>query len=383
MRGFTTEEFIKRAKDKHGEFFDYSETVYVNRRTKVYIVCPVHGGFWQYPEIHMKSDYGCPICGHEGGGVVRRYNFESFVLKANAVHGSRYSYEKVDYVNSVTKVEIICKKHGSYMQTPVAHISGQGCPLCGLETISKKKRFTTSEIIEKFKEVHGDKYDYSQVEYKGLKEKVKIKCHEHGFFLQTPADHIYSKAGCPICASIINGKQQRQTKDEFVDKANKVHRFKYDYSLVPEDSLSNEKVPIICPEHGLFMQIKNNHLKGAGCPHCPKSCISLGEKRVSEILDALGVEYIPQYKIKNESVSCKNKNLFVDFYLPNYNLFVEYNGSQHYEADFYFGGEERLKRQQERDTALRKYCNEHDISLIEIPYWDYDNIETIVMDKLK
>lgn len=383
MRRLTTKEFIKRAKDKHGDFFDYTDTVYVNRRTKVHIICPVHGGFWQYPEIHIKSAYGCPMCGHEGGGIANRDGFDSFIKKAIDVHGNKYSYKNVDYVDSKTKVEIICPKHGAYMQTPVAHISGHGCPICGLETIKQKGLFSQKEVIEKFREVHGNRYDYSRVKYKGLFTKVEIICKEHGAFFQQPSTHIHQGCGCPECRRIKIGMLRKQTKEEFVEKARLVHGNKYDYSLVAEESLSIDKIPIICPEHGLFMQEKNNHLRGHGCPHCPKSTISKGEDYVANVLNKINIDYIPQYKIVNDNLFCLNKHFYVDFYIPSAKIIIEYNGEQHYKATRHFGGEKKLHDRQERDMALRQYCREHGIKLIEIPYWDFDKIETIITNKLK
>lgn len=378
MRGFTTKEFIEKAKQKHGDYFDYSETVYVNRRTKVYIICPIHGGFWQFPEQHLKSQYGCPQCSYEAKSKEKRLGFEDFVIRATNIHGNMYSYVNVDYIDEKTKVEIICKKHGAFMQTPAAHLHGQGCPLCGIEKIRNSKLLSQNEVIEAFKRVHGDTYDYSKVEYKGSQVEIAIICKEHGIFYQKPAYHMYVGCGCPVCGDIKRGLSERQTKSEFVEKARLIHGDKYDYSLVPEDVLTSDKVPIVCKEHGVFLQTKNSHLKGQGCPHCPKTCVSLGEKKVSEWLDMKNIKYIPQYKIKNEDVNCENKHIIIDFYIPKENLFIEYNGEQHYSTPFYFGGEERFERQVRRDNALRKYCETHGVKLVEIPYWDYNNIGNIL-----
>lgn len=383
MRGFTTEEFIEKAKQKHGDYFDYSETVYVNRRTKVYIICPIHGGFWQLPERHLKSPYGCPKCSYEAKGKEKRIGFEDFVIRATNIHGNIYSYVNVDYVDENTKVEIICKKHGAFMQTPAAHLHGQGCPLCGIEKIRNSKLLSQDEVIEAFKRVHGDTYDYSKVEYKGSQVEIAIICKEHGIFYQKPAYHMYVGCGCPVCGDIKRGLSERQTKSEFVEKARLIHGDKYDYSLVPEDALTSDKVPIVCKEHGVFLQTKNSHLQGQGCPHCPKTCVSLGEKKVSEWLDMKNIKYIPQYKIKNEDVNCGNKHIIIDFYIPKENLFIEYNGEQHYSTQFYFGGNERFERQVRRDNALRKYCETHGVKLVEIPYWDYNNIDDILNKYLK
>lgn len=116
---------------------------------------------------------------------------KEFVKEAKHVHGNKYDYSKVKYVNANTKVEFVCPKHGVFAQTPSSHLRGQGCPMCG-----GKKKLTTLEFARKAKEVHGNKYDYSKVRYTNAKSKVKIICPEHGVFEQLPSNHL-SGCGCP------------------------------------------------------------------------------------------------------------------------------------------------------------------------------------------
>ena len=158
-----------------------------------------------------------------------------------------------------------------------------------------------------------------------------------------------------------------------------MHGDKYNYDNV-EYVHGGTKVKIICPSHGTFFQTPNSHLQGAGCPHC---LTSYGEKKVLEYLNKYNVQYVRQYEITNSNLFCKNKKLFVDFFIPTSNTIIEYNGQQHYEAIDYFGGKERFERQKERDNAVRMYCKEHKIRLIEIPYTEYKNIETILNKSLK
>ena len=188
MRRLTTEEFIKKSKEIHGDRYDYSKVNYITAKTKVCIICPKHGEFWMEPVNHL-SGQNCPKC---VGGV--RLTKEEFITKANEVHNNKYDYSKVDYVNSQTKVCIICPEHGEFWQTPNAHLSRRNCPKCVGGVI-----MTQDEFIKRANEVHNFKYDYSKVEYKNARTKVCIICPEHGEFWQTPEKHIIRMQGCPKC----------------------------------------------------------------------------------------------------------------------------------------------------------------------------------------
>ena len=246
----TTEEFIEKAKKVHGDKYDYSKVKYVNKDTKVTIICPTHGEFEQNPRSHLTGK-GCPACGGS-----RKVTTEEFIKKARKVHGDKYDYSKVDYVNNNTKVTIICPTHGEFEQKPSGHLTGRGCPYC-----SGKKKLTTEEFIEKARKVHGDKYDYSKVNYVDSNTKVTIICPTHGEFEQIPYLH-YSGGGCPSCSG-----NKKLTTEEFVERARIVHGDKYDYSKVKYVD-SNTKVTIICPTHGEFEQTPFAHLLGQGCPVC-------------------------------------------------------------------------------------------------------------------
>lgn len=182
------QKFIERAKEIHGNKYDYSKSNYINSRTNIEIICPIHGIFWQNPGMHIRRKYGCPKC-------AKNYKLSSkeFVEKAVSVHGNKYDYSLVEYVNSLKKVKIICHKHGVFKQIASGHLSGNGCPFCFGTPKSNKKEF-----IEKAKKVHGDRYDYSLVEYKTNKKYVKIICPEHGVFNQRPDNHIQGFT-CPKC----------------------------------------------------------------------------------------------------------------------------------------------------------------------------------------
>ena len=191
----------------------------------------------------------------------RRLTTEEFVERARAAHGNRYDYSEVEYVKSSEKVAIHCPEHGRFWQLPNAHLVGKGCKPCADKLRGLNRRLSTEEFIENAKAVHGDKYDYSKVRYVGATTNVTIICREHGEFPQRPANHT-TGYGCPEC-----GGNKPVTLENFVERANKVHDGRYDYSRVELQNVEN-RVEIICPDHGSFSQRPMSHLKGFGCDRC-------------------------------------------------------------------------------------------------------------------
>lgn len=372
----TTEDFVAKAIAVHGNKFDYSETVYINAKTPLKIYCREHGYSWQLPNNHLNS-YGCERCAAQHVRDLFTKTKEEFIKKAVSVHGDRYGYDKVEYVNCETPVTIHCDKHGDFQQRPSNHLYGHGCPQCWKEEMSAKMRMTTEEFIEKAKQVHGDSYDYSYVKYLSSDYKVTIKCNKHGLFEQDPTNHLMGQ-GCPECWAERRRGVLAYSTEDFIKKAREVHGDLYDYSQAIYNGCF-ENVYIKCDKHGGFWQRAGNHLFGQGCPHCKRS---FGEEKVESFLKDNEVRFVIQYAIKNENLLCFNERFLVDFYLPDYNTFIEFNGEQHYKPVKWFGGEEKFKQQQERDYALRQYCKENNIKLIEIPYTEFNNIESVLTKEL-
>ena len=186
MKKLTQEEFIKRSIEIHGDKYDYNMILYTNSKTKVEIYCKnCKTSFNQKPNDHLNGK-GCPHC--------RKITKEKFIEKSNTIHSNKYDYSIINYVNTQTKVDIICKEHGIFQQMPSFHMTGYGCPKCCGKTLN------TEEIIEEFRKIHGDKYDYSLVEYINSTTKVKIRCRIHNHIFEvTPANHKNNKSGCPKC----------------------------------------------------------------------------------------------------------------------------------------------------------------------------------------
>ena len=191
-----------------------------------------------------------------------------FIIKARNVHGNRYDYSKVNYVNSVTKVEITCKIHGGFWQSPNKHLIPRNCPKCAKVTQRRKKTLTKEQVLKKFREVHGDKYDYPEFHYKKMRSSIDIICPIHGLFKQEVFAHSQGK-GCRKCG-IDKISDERRVYDtaSFISHCRKIHYDKYDYSKVGEYKSSNTKITICCPIHGDFEQLCQSHYKGHGCPEC-------------------------------------------------------------------------------------------------------------------
>ena len=199
--------FIQKAKKIHGDKYDYSKINYVNSDTKVCIVCPEHGEFWQTPSSHL-SGRGCKLCNKLSNKNTKQLRYNDFIQKAKNIHGNKYDYSKVNYVNSNTKVCIVCPEHGEFWQLPTNHLKGQGCKVCACIKQSKRSSLSTNDFIKRAQQIHGDKYDYSKVNYINAKTKVCIICHEHGEFWQTPSNHL-AGYGCHACSK---GKSAKEIK---------------------------------------------------------------------------------------------------------------------------------------------------------------------------
>lgn len=210
----TTRQFIEESKAVHGDRYDYSKTNYTGALNKVIIICKKDGEFRQIPNSHLRG-HGCKKCAKCSDG--RRLSCTNeFIKKAKVKHGEKYDYTKVHYTHSEDKVVIICKIHGEFIQRAKVHLNGCGCPKCGKESCSSN----TNEFIKRARVKHGDKYDYTKVDYLYARSKVIIICKQHGEFKQSPDAHL-SGAGCPKCGWIRSmGIVQSKPEIEFLDFLN-------------------------------------------------------------------------------------------------------------------------------------------------------------------
>lgn len=357
----------------------------------------------------------------------KKLTTEEFIRRAKKVHGDKYDYSKTIYVDWDTPVTITCPIHGDFKQKVGNHLYGKGCKQCGVKKCSTKRLLNTDEFIKKAKEIHGDKYDYSKVEYVNTQTKVCIICPEHGEFWQKPNKHLSAKQGCPKCAGVckttedfickakkVHGERYDYSKvqyvnnvtpiciicsehgefwqtpaahlsgcgcvrcvrnvynkDVYIEMCKNVHNNKYDYSKLEYTGLLN-KVCIICPEHGEFWQRANHHLHGVGCPRCFTSKM---ENKMREYLSDNNVKFEEQ---KTFDWLIYKTHLRLDFYLPEYNTAIECQGGQHFiPVDFAGKGKEWAEKQLEsirlRDEVKKKLCEEHNIKILYLTTENIDN----------
>ena len=321
-------EFYEKANLIHNNKYDYSQFVYINCKIKGIILCPLHGPFPQTPDNHLQGK-GCHKCAIIESGLNKRLSLEEFIQKSNDIHKNKYDYSLVNYINNSTEIKIICPIHTIFTQTPSSHLSGHGCNLCAMNMRIQTHPKTTETFIKEAKETHGDKYDYSLVDYINAHTKVIIICPFHEQFPQTPASHLQG-IGCPKCS-----KTHKKTKEEFIIEANKKHNNFYNYSLVDFIDM-NTQVTIICSLHKPFSQLPSKHLKGQGCPKC-RGSISKAESKFLNHINIPDTKENRQVKIGKKKVDgydLENKIIYEflgDYFHGNPEIYDEneYNETCH------------------------------------------------------
>lgn len=356
-----TKQFIEEAKELcKNDYLDFSKVNYKNTMTKVTIICHKkdsegneHGEFEIKPNDFLQGHY-CPKCGREEQIRKRRSNKEEFIEKCKNVHKEDIDYTKVEYVNSKTKVCLICPKHGEFWVLPANYLQGSGCPKCGRILANKKHNNNARETyIEKANIVHNGYYIYNETFYVNSRSLIDVICPKHGKFTVCANAHLNGN-GCRLCAIEKNADSKRSTLTEFITKGNEVHNGKYDYSL---SVYVNSYVPlkIICPIHGVFEQMPYKHLDGQGCPHCNQSHL---ETMVEKMLIDNDIEYNTQKRFPWLGLQS------LDFFLHKQNIGIECQGTQHFKALKYFGGERGFSDTIKRDKLKRELCIENNVKLI-------------------
>lgn len=241
-------------------------------------------------------------------------NKEEFVKKAIIIHDNVYDYSNFVYVNAKYKSCIICKIHGEFEQRPTNHLSGRGCLKCGDKKITERLCSNKKDFMRKSTEIHNNRYNYDNFEYINARRKSYIGCIIHGIFAQTADSHLKGR-GCPKCANIKTGNISRCNKTEFIQKANLVHNFKYDYSNF-EYFGAFIKSEIICKYGHAFKQMPTNHLSGYGCP----KCFHLISKPETKWLDSLNIS------LRQHTIQINKKKLRVDGYAPETNTVYQFHG---------------------------------------------------------
>ncbi len=285
---------------------------------------------------------------------------EGFVLRSRIAHGDRYDYSMTIYEGFSNKVLIKCKEHGIFEQYPADHYNGRnGCRKCSKILTRKKEEFIQKAIL-----IHGDLYDYSETVYKGTKQLVKIICKIHGDFHVLPYNHLKGNT-CKECSL----ESRKFTTEEFILRSQEIHGNRYDYSQFQYMGY-HRRSTIICNEHGVFLQSPEVHYRGSGCSACRNS-MSKGEEFILLWLNSKSIAYEREKSFDNLSFK---KKLQFDFYLPEYNVIIEFDGEHHYLPILYNDtlaeAIERFELVKIRDNIKNKYCKENCISLFRISYFE-------------
>jgi very-short-patch-repair endonuclease len=338
----TQKEFLKKAIGLHGNKYEYlnlGDIINVNDTIKI-----MYKGekFNQKVVKHLMGR--CPEKG------LKMKTTEQFIEEAKSIWGHKYDYKLTKYKGSLKKVKIIYEDI-VFEQRASSHLAG----LCVEKNMNEK--YFIQKSIEKW----GNKYDYSLVNYKNSKKKVKI-IYENVIYEQTPDNHIR------FAPEKISNKRDTSS---FIKEAKLIHGNKYDYGKVKYFD-NKYKIIITCPNHGDFKQTPNSHLMGNGCPKCSSS---KGETKIENYLNEKKIEYIKEYKFED----CKNiEKLKFDFYLPRLNICIEYDGVQHFKPIKIFGGEKYFNYLKKNDNIKNKYCKSKNINIIRIDYTQYDNIDILL-----
>lgn len=360
MRG-TTESFVKRAQQVHGDRYDYSQSEYVNAHMKVKILCRTHGMFEQTPANHIYGKCGCPVC---AGNV--RSNTTEFIKKARDVHGCKYDYSHVVYVDNKTPVDIVCSEHGIFSQSPTNHLCGKGCPRCANNVVSDSDSFIKRAVA-----VHGDLYDYSQVEYRNSRDFVTIVCKRHGPFAQRPYSHL-AGCGCPLCGI----EHQVENRDEIKIRAKAAQtcldRYGVSNPMFDSDIRNRQQQSVSSDES----KAKSVATKRAN--HSFNT--SLAEYRLVVLLRSMFGEddVADNYVSSDYPFKC-------DFYIKSRHLYIELNahwshgGHWYSNADEYVISEWRGKSKffknaaetfSVRDVTKRRVASEHRLNYV--VFWKSD-----------
>tara|TARA_R110002167_G_scaffold339591_1_gene547441 strand:- start:49 stop:1068 length:1020 start_codon:yes stop_codon:yes gene_type:complete len=295
--------------------------------------------------------------------VPKKKTLKETIADFRKVYGDLYDYSKVVYKNADTNVVIICPKHGEFKQRPNNHKRGYGCPNCN----NAIKRLETEEIVESFRKVHGNIYDYSKLGYKNNKEKVTIICEKHGEFKKRIDMH-RKGSGCPLCYAISGSKRcSFLTNEKVISRFQKTHGNRYDYSKIQYEN-RRTKIIIICKVHGEFMQRSDMHKAGNGCPECGKNQIAepLFREVLESIISTFGKFEFPNIRpewLRNPETG---RALELDCYNEELAIAFELQGRHHYKPIKAWGGEERFAKVIRRDSHKLTGCGKRRVQLFRI-----------------
>lgn len=360
MRKLLQTEAINTLKENHPDF-DFSEFIYEGTSKKGKVTCSKgHSWYASYDSLKSKKKHGCPKCAGNG-----KLTQEEAIRNLKQKH-PMYDFSNFSYKNARTPSLVKCEKGHSWYVSYYSSMTGCGCPECVKERKPEMKRLKPNVVFENLKKIHPD-YDFSEFIYEGTDKKSKVICSK-GHIWYTSYGKLIIGHGCLKC--------QTRTQEEAI-KNLKEKKPEYDFSFF-EYKGSNKKSMIICDKGHIFQMKYCKIMEGVGCPECK---ISKGEYRIKKYLEKNGLEFETQ----KTYFDAKYKDfLRWDFYLPKYNLLIEYNGRQHYEFVARFHKNLMgFRVQLERDIIKKNYAIKNGIRQFTISYEKYKDIESELENYLK
>lgn len=386
----TTEEFIKRSKEKFPGLFTYEKTNVIHMDKPVIITSIEYGDFETTPHYHLRKTSktgGCKfLADHVNRNLDTKTRLELHIKKAKSIFGDRFNYDKVEFENykdNSTKVTVVCKDHGEFKVSFSDHLNlkkyseSGGCPLCSKMirgNLEKRSNVFKQKATIKFE----GRFDYSNSKIPGLSDLdiFEVRCIKHDLVFTTSApDHLrFDSGGCPKCSEEISLKKRLERReklyDKYLEKSKEIHNNFYDYSKIDKKLLLDDYSNIIiCPKHGEFRQSMNRHRTGAGCPHCADL---LKESKAAIMMKSIifddGESVEKEFIINTDYL----KNKPYDLFIKRFNLLVEVQGDQHRQIK-YGMTEEDLKKRIEIDK------NKKEMSLLE----GYNFLEVKSVNNLK
>ena len=358
-----TYEYVK----EYIESFGYTllEKEYKNNKTKMKIRCDKGHVYYSHFN-NFKNVCRCPEC-----KKIKHTESQKFTYKEvkEFIESIGYTLLEDTYIKGTIKMKMICDHGHEIKMTFKSLRRGYRCPKCGKIHMAEKRKFTY-EYVKEYIESQG--YELLSNNYKNSRIKLKMKCDKGHVFEMCFHNFKNENQRCSVCRYEKSAKSNSNSYEyvkEYIES--------YGYKLLSYDYKNNrEKLLLKCNKNHVYEAAFTTFKQGYRCPHCNNS---RGENEIVKFLKSNNIEYKIQYKFDD----CKLHHMLpFDFYLPEHNICIEYDGVQHYKPIEHFGGMDGFIDTKIRDTIKTVYCENNNIKLLRIPYWEFDNIESILKEKL-
>ena len=366
----TTAEFVTKALKKHEGYNSYPLAQYKTGKDQISVTCPVHGNFSILAESHLAGQ-GCKSCGYARNARGMKKTREEFIAEAMAVHGDFYDYSLVpaEMPGNRTKVSITCPIHGPFLQAPMNHKQGKGCRKCGREKARKGRSYSLAQFLDLIKQKGHSDLEFVESSWVNYTTPMSMICPNHGRFEQIPERLFVMGAGCQQCGYQRMAESKRISTEEFIRRSKELHGDRFTYELT-EFRGSYSPIKVTCKKHGVIeLDPAYYHMQGWGCRECGLDMhSSLGEEKISRWLEKEKIAFERQKAFPGLR---RTRPLRYDFFINAWNVVIEFNGQQHYQAFEPFGGQKTLELTQESDQIKFNFAQETGLELVIIRYDDH------------